>query len=185
MKSTLRMIVNLIVAHDATGGIGLNNALPWPKLKEDMQWFRKHTTGHICVMGSKTWKSLPVEYRPLPNRINVVYTSMAGDPIYAQANQTLNGGRIEAAITYLERTYNNKDIFVIGGKQIFEQWLPYVDFIHRTQIKSTFKCDTFLDIKTHLNSCSLKYNKQAVWRQTAPTHKVIPYNMETYECNNT
>ena len=171
------MTINLIVAQDATGGIGLNNALPWPKLKEDMQWFRKHTTGHICVMGSKTWKCLPSGYRPLPDRINVVYTSMSNDVDYAQASLTLNGGRIEAAISYLKRLYHNKDIFVIGGKQIFEQWLPYVENIHLTTINETFNCDTYININTHLNSCKRKYNKQVSGN--------ISYTLETFECKST
>lgn len=171
------MTVNLIIAQDATGGIGLNNALPWPKLKEDMQWFRKHTTGHICIMGSKTWKSLPAEYRPLPNRINVVYTGMVSDLAYAQASLTLNNGRIDAAIFYLEKTYHNKDIFVIGGKQIFEQWLPYVKNVHLTTIDETFNCDTYININAQLNSWKRKYSKQVSGD--------ISYTLETYECNNT
>ena len=177
------MTINLIVAQDATGGIGLNNALPWPKLKEDIQWFKKHTINNICIMGSNTWRSLPAAYRPLPDRINVVFSSRSD--INYNADVVLNGGRNAATVSYLTAKYPNKDIYIIGGKTIYETWLLDVDFIHITQIKSTFKCDTFLDIKTYLNSCSLKYNKQALWKSTEPTHRVIPYSMETYECNNT
>ena len=177
------MTINLIVALDATGGIGLNNALPWPKLKEDMQWFKKHTINNICIMGSNTWRSLPAAYRPLPNRINVVFSSRPN--INYNADVVLNGGRNAAAVSFLENKYPRKDIYIIGGKTIYEKWLPDVDFIHITQIKSTFNCDTFLDIETLLNGCSLKYNKQALWKSTESTHRVIPYSMETYECNNT
>ncbi len=175
--------INLIVACDLQGGIGLSNKLPWPALHEDMQWFKKHTTDNICIMGSNTWRSLPNAYRPLPDRINVVFSSKPD--INYNADVVLNGGRNAAAVSYLTAKYPNKDIYIIGGKTLYETWLPDVDFIHITQIKSTFECDTFLDIKTLLNSCSLKYNKQALWKQSDPTHRVIPYSMETYECNNT
>ena len=176
--------INLIVACDLQGGIGLLNQLPWPALQEDMQWFKKHTINNICIMGSNTWRSLPSAYRPLPDRINVVFSSKPD--INYNADVVMNGGRNAAAVSYLTEKYPNKDIYIIGGKTMYEKWLPDVDFIHITKINSTFNCDTFLDIKTLLNSCSLKYNKQAVWHfQKEPTHRVIPYSMETYECNNT
>ena len=178
------MTVNLIVACDQNGGIGLNNTLPWPVLQEDIQWFKKHTINNICIMGSKTWHSLPEPFKPLPNRVNVVVSSQP-ELRYSSVDVVLNGGRNAAAVSFLENKYPKKDIYIIGGKTIYEKWLPDVDFIHITQIKSTFNCDTFLDIKTLLNGCSLKYNKQAVWKQLDPTHRVIPYSMETYECNNT
>ena len=169
-------MINLIVACDNNGGIGLYNKLPWPKLKEDMQWFRKHTTGHICVMGSNTWRSLPESYRPLPDRVNVVYTSKSDKLEYKDA-LIFNGGRIEAAIAYLKQEHPNKNVFVIGGKRVFEQWLPYVERIHLTTINKTFHCDTFIDINTHLINSRRKYNKQVSGN--------ISYTLETYECNNT
>ena len=166
---------NLIVACELQGGIGLLNHLPWPALKEDMQWFKKHTINNICIMGSNTWRSLPDAYRPLPDRINVVLSSKSD--ISYNADVVLNGGRNAAAVSYLTTKYPNKDIYIIGGKTLYESWKEDVDYIHITRIDRTFDSDAYIDIKTLLNGCSLKYCKQVSGD--------IPYTMETYECNNT
>ena len=66
-------MIKLILATDKNGGIGYKNKLPWPSLKKDMEKFKSLTSNNICIMGSKTWNSLPK--KPLPNRINVVLSS--------------------------------------------------------------------------------------------------------------
>lgn len=171
------MTLNLIVACEENGGIGFENTLPWPKLLSDMKWFKNHTMNNICIMGSNTWHSLPTSFKPLPNRVNVIFSSQR-DVKYDSADVVLNGGRNAAAVSFLEKKYPKKDIYIIGGKTIYETWLEDVDMIHITRIKSSFKCDTFLDIKTLLKGSSLKYSKQANDRN-------IPYTMETYQCKST
>lgn len=51
--------MNIIVAYDKQRGIGINNTLPWPKLREDMKWFQSNTKHSIILMGRKTFESLP------------------------------------------------------------------------------------------------------------------------------
>lgn len=169
--------INLIVACDKEGGIGLNNNLPWPSLKEDMLWFKKHTINNICMMGSNTWLSLPEKFRPLPRRINVVFSSKPNFN-YPKADYVLNGGRNMAAVSYLKTQHPTKDIYIIGGKRLFETWLPDADYIHITRINDVFKSDTYIDIKTLLNSCSLKYNREC-------NSEDVSYAMETYQCKST
>ena len=74
------MSVNAILAMDNNMGIGYDNTLPWPHNKKDMKWFRDCTSGHVVVMGRKTWESFGS--KPLPNRINVVVTNkeVEGNP---------------------------------------------------------------------------------------------------------
>jgi len=67
------MKLNLILARARNGVIGANNALPW-HLPEDMAHFKRTTLGCPVIMGRKTWDSLPVKFRPLPGRLNVVVT---------------------------------------------------------------------------------------------------------------
>ena len=66
----------MILAADEHGSIGFKNGLPWPKLKEDLNWFRQLTEMNVVVMGSNTWKSLGV-HAPLTSRHNYVITFQA------------------------------------------------------------------------------------------------------------
>jgi len=65
------MIINIIAAMAKNRVIGNNNALP-RDYPEDLQHFKKLTSGHAIVMGRKTYLSIG---RPLPNRRNIVLTS--------------------------------------------------------------------------------------------------------------
>ena len=62
-----------VVAMDDNRLIGRDNDLPW-RLPDDMRWFREKTMGKPCVMGRKTYDSLPARFRPLPGRLNIVVT---------------------------------------------------------------------------------------------------------------
>ncbi len=70
------MKVALVAAVARDGVIGRDGGLPW-RLPEDMAHFRSVTIGHPVVMGRRTWESLPVRFRPLPGRRNVVVTRNA------------------------------------------------------------------------------------------------------------
>lgn len=61
--------MEVVIACDERGLIGVGNALPW-SFKEDMQHFRRLTTGKRIAMGSATWRS--IGSKPLPNRTNYV-----------------------------------------------------------------------------------------------------------------
>ncbi len=64
-------IISLIVAASQNGVIGRDGALPW-YIREDMMRFKRLTMGHPCIMGRKTWDSIPK--KPLPGRANIVVT---------------------------------------------------------------------------------------------------------------
>lgn len=61
--------LSAIVAYNKNWAIGNNNGIPW-HIPEDLKLFKECTTSRICIMGRKTWDSLP--FKPLPNRINIV-----------------------------------------------------------------------------------------------------------------
>ena len=69
-------MIAAMLAISENGAIGNNNELPWPRLEEDMKWFREHTKGHAVAMGRATWDSLPS--RPLPSRANIVISRNHG-----------------------------------------------------------------------------------------------------------
>ena len=71
-----RPVVALIAAVSRNHVIGHGNALLW-NVPEDMQFFRRSTSGCPVIMGRKTWESLPPRFRPLPGRRNVVVSRHA------------------------------------------------------------------------------------------------------------
>ena len=116
-------MINAILACDTKYGIGKNGKLPWPYNSEDMKWFKRYTLGDVIVMGRKTWESIGSTC--LPNRINVVVTSnelfLPEDelPIVSAA---LNG--IPKLLKDLEHKYPDRNIWVIGGSNIYKEAFP-------------------------------------------------------------
>lgn len=122
----------VIVAVAKNGVIGKDNALPW-RLKADLQWFKRVTTGHTLVMGRKTYESIG---RPLPNRDNMVLTRTAG--WNAEGCQVFSS--IEQAVDAAVRG----DVFVIGGAQLYRAALPKADRLFLTVVDAHVDGDTWL-----------------------------------------
>jgi dihydrofolate reductase len=124
--------LTIIVATDASNGIGINNALPW-HLPEDLAHFKRLTSGHPIIMGRKTFDSIG---RPLPNRRNIV---ISRNPAW-QHEGVERAASLEEAISLAGGV---PQAFIIGGGQVFEQALPLVDKLVITRIGRTFECDAF------------------------------------------
>ena len=128
----------LIAAMAENRVIGKDNAIPWP-LKEGLGNFKELTMGWPCIMGRKTWDSLPK--KPLPGRLNVIVTSS----VPAAAAQTspqdpLFFTSLSAAIEHCARY---EKVFIIGGESIYKQALPLADKIELTLIHKEYDGDTF------------------------------------------
>jgi dihydrofolate reductase len=109
--------VVLVAAVAANGVIGRDGQLPW-RIPEDMAHFRRVTTGHVVVMGRKTFESMG---RPLPRRTNVVVTRQ---PDWV-ADGVVVAHSLEAALEVSSGF--NGDVMVIGGGEIYRQAMPYAD----------------------------------------------------------
>ncbi len=117
-------------------GLGQKNDLLF-KIPEDMKRFKDLTTGHPVIMGRRTWESLPPKFRPLPNRTNIVVTSLPGNEFPgATVAKT-----IEDAIEYGKRIDEN--VAIIGGARIFEEALPYTDILCLTEIDGRKEADVY------------------------------------------
>ena len=121
-------MINIIAAIGKNRELGLNNKLIW-HIKEDMDYFKKVTTGYIVVMGRKTFESIG---RPLSNRENVVIT---------RNNLDIEGVKIEHD-RYKILEYNEK-VFIIGGESIYSFFLPYADNLYLTEIDEEALADSF------------------------------------------
>ena len=124
--------LSIIVALSSNRVIGVNNTLPW-HLSEDLKHIKSLTTGHTIIMGRKTYESIG---RPLPNRRNIV--------ISRNSNTSYEGVEV---VHSLEDAFsistNDKEVFVIGGSNIYEQALSFVDQLYITEIKKSFLGDAF------------------------------------------
>ena len=116
--------------------IGKNNWLPWD-IPEELQHFRKTTENGTIIMGRRTYDSIG---RPMPKRVNIV--------VSAHVKQVNNDSvivcpTVEAAISKAE-TFG-KQIFIIGGAQIFQQALDkkLVDKMYLSYIKKEYDGDTY------------------------------------------
>lgn len=126
-------MINLICAVSNNNIIGKDNKLPWPMIKEDMKRFRKLTTNNIIVMGRKTFES--IGNKPLKNRFNIVLTKQLKYSNYDNLMFTDN-------INHILEIYKNKNIYVIGGNEIYKQFLKYTDLIYLTKLNNNYFGDT-------------------------------------------
>ena len=117
------MKISLITCHTPDYLIGANNKLPW-HLPADLARFRKITSGHIIVMGRKTYDSIG---RPLPNRSNVVLS---------HSRFNAQGCYLISSIEELETLIGDRECFVIGGAQIYRLFIPYANRIYSTLVKT-------------------------------------------------
>lgn len=129
----------MIVGADETNGIGRNNDLPWPNIPTDKKFFAKETKDFDVVMGSKTFWSIPPEYRPLKNRNNSVVTRNLDNKVYPEGVTVVTN-----LANAIKQSKTNK-IFLIGGAGIYSEGLKFAQKILLTRIfyKDEFPCDVF------------------------------------------
>ncbi len=131
------MKVSIIAAIAENNAIGKDNDLLW-HLPEDMKFFTRMTKGHTVIMGRKNYESIPHKFRPLPNRKNIVLTR--NNSYTAEGAQTFNN--IEDA---LKSCHSEKEVFVIGGSEIYNLALErnLIDNMYITKVHGKFDADAF------------------------------------------
>jgi dihydrofolate reductase len=131
------MTISLIAAQAQNRVIGKNNDLPW-KLPDDMKFFMQTTKGHHVIMGRKNYDSLHEKFKPLPHRTNIVVTRQKDFP----APGCIVVHSVEDALK-IARENLEKEIFVIGGAEIYKLALPQANRIYLTEIKASIDGDTY------------------------------------------
>jgi dihydrofolate reductase len=126
--------INAIVAVDDHWGIGKDGTMPWPHLSQDLKRFKELTDGSMIVMGKNTWLSLPK--RPLPNRENIIVTRTLDDDFAIKVQ-----GDPKTIINKLKQA-TESDIWIIGGAEIYRQFLPFCNSVYITRIYGDYTCDT-------------------------------------------
>lgn len=126
--------VALIVAMGKNREIGRDNKLMW-HLAEDMRFFKNTTARHYVIMGRKNFESIPIKYRPLPDRVNII---ISRDPEY-MFEECYTCASLEEAIDM--GRFNGEDrVFVIGGGQIYKLAMDagLVDEMYITKVNAEF-----------------------------------------------
>lgn len=131
------MEIVLVVAVADNGVIGRGNAIPW-RLRTDQQRFKAITMGKPMVMGRKTFESFR---RPLPGRTNIVITRDAAYQAAGALVVTSPERAHEAARGDALRRFAT-EIMVIGGADIYMQWMPHADRIELTEVHAEVEGDT-------------------------------------------
>lgn len=110
--------------------IGRGNQMPW-HLPEDFRWFKRMTTGHIIVMGRKTFESIG---KPLPNRETIVLS---------RAGFSHPGVRTVADLNEINLAGESREVFICGGAQVYAQALPLCSDLYLTLVKRRVDGDAF------------------------------------------
>lgn len=137
----------MIVAFSRNYGIGIKNQLPWT-IPNDLKRFEKLTEHNVVIMGKNTFVSIPDKYKHLKNRINIVLTSNPDQSCFEPYKTTSNLFIIRVdELQSILQIFHKKRMFIIGGRQIYDLFLPQVKVIHATCVyKNFYDCDTFLDM---------------------------------------
>lgn len=164
------MTISIVVAIGENNVIGKDNALIW-HLPADMKFFKDTTTGHCIITGRKNYESIPLKFRPLPNRTNIVITRQAD----YDAPGAIVVGSIDRALEKAKQC-GDEEIFIIGGAEIFKQSMHLVDRIYLTKIYHSFDGDVFFP---ELNITEWKETKRS--KGIVDEKNVYPHDFIVYE----
>jgi len=130
-------MISIIAAIGKNNELGKRNELLW-NLPADMKHFRDTTKGCTVIMGQKTFESIG---NPLPNRRNIVLTQ--DDSFQPQGVEIAHS--LDELFKLLEKTLNkDKEIFIIGGGQIYKLFIEKADKLYITHVNAEFPdADTF------------------------------------------
>jgi dihydrofolate reductase len=148
-----RINVSFVVAMAQDRVIGRGGELPW-RLPRDLKHFRAITWGKPIVMGRKTHESLG---RPLPGRTNIILTRRPG----FEAPGCVVVGSIGEALDHARAT-GGDELMVVGGGEVYRDFLPTCSKVHLTLVEGDFQGDTFFPVDL-LGSSDWRTVHEEVW----------------------
>ena len=132
-------MINIIAAVSSNRVIGCGGSIPWD-IPEDRAYFRRLTTGNICIMGRVTYESIG---RPLPDRINIVVSSQK--KYCGELLRTVPDMRaaLRLADECVKFSGGKMEIFLCGGERIYSEGLSHADRLYLTEISRSVEGDAF------------------------------------------
>jgi dihydrofolate reductase len=163
----------VIVAVAENNVIGNKGDIPW-SIKEDFQHFQDLTIGNTCVMGDRTYDSLPANARPLPNRENIVLTfnkeyKAPGAKIFFSWDDAFN---------YCKENRKQK-VFFCGGASIYKLGLQYADTFELTRVHKNYEGDTLFP-EVNFNDWEL-IKKEDHQGKDRNSNEIVNFSFETYK----
>jgi dihydrofolate reductase len=125
-------MIIMIAAIAENNALGKNNDLLW-HLPNDFKHFKEITSGHYIIMGRKTFESFP---KPLPNRTHIIITRQKN----YQKESCIVVENLEKAIAVCPK---NEAIYIIGGGEIYTQFMPLADQLNITRVHQSFEADVY------------------------------------------
>ena len=131
------MKTKLIAAVDRNFAIGKRGNLLF-KIPEDLKLFKRLTIGHIVLMGRKTFESLGC--KPLPDRVNIVISTTKK----YENDGVITIESLTAAVEYSKLNYHDKDLYIIGGGNVYRQCMGLADEVILTVYGKVYEdADTY------------------------------------------
>jgi len=147
-------MIKAIVAMAENRVIGNAGTIPW-HLPEDFKFFKATTMGHAILMGRKTYESIG---KPLPGRENIVLSRTLPET---------SGVTVIRSLNELNEPTDGRDLFVIGGEEIYRLLLPRIQELNVTKVPRTIEGDTYFpEFETQFDSGTevLETSEFAVWK---------------------
>lgn len=165
--------IYLVAAADRQWGIGYQNELLF-HMKKDMEFFRKKTLGNVVIMGRKTFESLP-DARPLPDRKNIVLTR---DGHWKQRYDKLNDSLF--VLTSVEEVLETvrderREVYVIGGQQIYQQFLPFAAGVYLTKVDAVRTADCYFPNLDRLPDWRKADVSETIWDESGVSFTIVQY----------
>ena len=128
--------VSIVAAMTEDRVIGKDGGIPW-NVSEDLRFFKKLTTGHPVIMGRRTFESIGT---PLPGRVNIVLSRSVNrntrDDVFVVPS-------LKDALEKAKSWMPGKEMFIIGGAEVFRLALPLADRIYLSIIPGSYPGDTY------------------------------------------
>ncbi len=155
-----------IVVVDRNWAIGKGNSL-LAHLPGDLKYFKEKTLGKVVAMGRQTLESFPGG-KPLPERTNIVLTTNEDYP--AACEICCSKDQLFQCLA----DYDPEDVFIIGGEQVYREFLPYCDKVYVTKIDAVFPADKYFPNLDEDSEWELVYESEPV------TEKGLTYRFTEY-----
>lgn len=127
-------MISIIAAIGKNRELGKDDKLLW-HIPEDFKRFKELTSGHIVIMGRKTFESIG---KPLPNRINIVVTkNRAWTPLGCTVSYSIEEA-IKKGAAFAKASASQREIFIIGGGEIYKQGIKYANKLYLTLVDKEF-----------------------------------------------
>lgn len=125
----------LIASVDQNLALGVSGNLLF-RIPEDLKLFKRLTTGHVVLMGRKTFESLGC--KPLPDRVNIVISTTK------KFEDVITFESLTTAVEYSKLNYPDKDLYIIGGGKVYRQCTGLADEVILTVYGKAYEeADTY------------------------------------------